>query len=534
MTVTTVQSEFDPVQVEVWRHLFSSIAEEMGAVLERTAHSPNIKERRDHSCAIFDRDGKLIAQAAHIPVHLGAMPLMMERLFGTIPWKPGVMWICNDPQHGGTHLPDFTLVMPIYLPDKSKELIGFVANRAHHADIGGLSPGSLPLSTELFHEGLIISPVPIVKGNRIDPYILTLICTNSRTPDERRGDLLAQISSNQVGSKRLVEMISRYGVDMVYHRIEEANHYSRHRIQSLIRGVTGTFEHADVMDSDGVGQVDIPIRIKLTLQDGRAIFDFTGTSPQVRGSINCTEAVTRSAGYYALRCLVGEEIPMNASTFSDIEVIAPHGTLINAGLNAAVAAGNVETSQRIVDVVFGALAKAFPGQIPADSQGTMNNLLVGGFDPIRNQPFAYYETVAGGAGASARSDGASAVQVHMTNTRNTPIEVIEMHYPLRVKSYHIRRNSGGIGLHDGGDGVVREIELLADCDVTVISERREHPPSGMNGGADGSCGTNEVTENGIIYHQPSKFSRKLNAGDTLSISTPGGGGFGTTARTRLT
>ncbi len=526
MTVSTEQIEFDPIQVEVWRHLFASVAEEMGSVLERTAHSPNIKERRDHSCAIFDRDGKLISQAAHIPVHLGAMPLMMQNLRSSITWKPGTMWICNDPQHGGTHLPDFTLVQAVFLPDTPREIIGFVANRAHHADIGGLSPGSLPLSTELFHEGLIIPPLPIVKGGKVDPHIVALICANSRTPDERRGDLLAQISSNKIGTTRLTELALKYGLETVYYRIAEANRYARLRIKSTLQRIDGCFEYDDVMESDGVGGIDIPLKVRLDLSDGRARFDFTGTSAQVRGSINCTEAVTRSACYYAIRCLVGEDIPMNDGTFADIEVITPPNSLVNSGLNAAVAAGNVETSQRIVDVVFGALSKAYPGRIPAASQGTMNNLLIGGYDPYRRQQFAYYETIAGGSGASAELFGATAVQVHMTNTRNTPIEVIEMHYPLRVRSYHIRRESGGIGVHNGGDGIVRELELLSDCHVTVISERRALQPYGLDGGESGKPGVNETTVDGAIIERPAKFTKTLKSGSIVTIKTPGGGGFG--------
>jgi N-methylhydantoinase B len=517
--------QIDPIQVEVWRHLFESVAEEMGATLERTAYSPNIKERRDHSCAIFDSEGRLLAQAAHIPVHLGAMPLMMDILRTTLIWKPGTMWLCNDPQHGGTHLPDLTLVAPVYV---GKQLAGFVANRAHHADIGGLAPGSLPLSTELFHEGLIIPPVRLVVGNKVQPDIAAIVCSNSRTSSERRGDLAAQVAANQIGIRRLTELFQRYGGAEVEKRAEEARRYSEAIIRAtLLTGIEGEFTFTDYLDDDGAGNSDIPITVTTRLEDGMVCFDFTGTAPETGGSVNATEAVTRSACYYVVRCLTTESVPMNAATFAPVKVIAPEGTLVNAQFPRAVAAGNVETSQRIVDVLFGALAQAFPDRVPAASQGTMNNLIIGGEDPFRNGRFAYYETICGGAGGSPVSGGASAIHTHMTNTRNTPIEALEMHYPLRVEEYSLREGSGGEGKHPGGTGVVRKVRLLAPAHVSLLAERRTHAPYGLAGGQDGLSGRNTIATPGETEEAvPGKFSAVCEADTVVTVETPGGGGWG--------
>jgi len=521
----------DPVAVEVWRHLLESIPEEMGATLERTAYSPNIKERLDHSCALFDADGRLVAQAAHIPVHLGAMPLMMDRLRHEIAWSPGSMWLCNDPRHGGTHLPDLTLVAPIYRPVGAArpELIGFAANRAHHADIGGLAPGSLPLSTELFHEGFIIPPVRLVARGRVQTDMLALLCANSRTGNERRGDLAAQVAANRIGERRYQELYERYGADEVLARQAEARAHAEAMVRAVLRSApVGIYRHEDVMEDDGAGNPDLPIRVTATIREGEIHFDFAGTAPETRGSINAPEAVTRSACYYVVRCLIDEEIPMNAGTFAAVSVDAPAGTLVNARFPRAVAAGNVETSQRIVDVLLGALAAAFPDRIPATSQGTMNNLLIGGEDPIRGTRFSYYETICGGAGASPSSPGASAVHTHMTNTRNTPIEALELHYPLRVRRYALREGSGGRGARKGGEGVIREIELLAPAHVSVVSERRRTAPPGLAGGCAAAAGRNVLA---LPAEPPAdaraKFSRELPVETVVTIETPGGGGHGT-------
>jgi N-methylhydantoinase B len=530
---------FDPVRVEVWRHLLASIAEEMGATLERTGYSPNIKERRDYSCALFDANGHLMAQAAHIPVHLGAMPLMMERLRHIVSWPPGTMWLCNDPAHGGTHLPDLTLVAPIYMPETSSTpssarkgipgvLIGFVANRAHHADIGGLVPGSLPLSTELYHEGLIIPPVRLVVGDRLQSDVMNFICTNSRTPSERRGDLAAQIAANRTGIRRFIELVAHYGREEVNLRSQETQQYAEAMVRArLRRAPEGEYHFMDYLDDDGIGQDDLTIHVRVRLKKERISFDFTGTAPEVPGSVNATEAVTRSACYYVVRCLVEEEVPMNAGAFAAVEVNAPEGTLVNAHPACAISAGNVETSQRIVDVLLGALAPAFPDCIPAASQGTMNNLMIGGYDPFRGSRYAYYETICGGAGGSPHAPGASAIHVHMTNTRNTPIEVLEAHYPLRVQECALRPGSGGAGRHPGGDGVVRSIELLAPAHVTLITERRRHAPYGLAGGEPGATGLNTLRlPDGTEQFLPSKFSGACETGSLITVATPGGGGWG--------
>ena len=532
----------DPIQVEVWRHLFASIAEEMGATLERTGFSPNIKERRDHSCALFDAEGRLLAQAAHIPVHLGAMPLMMERLRGALDWSPGAMWLCNDPAHGGTHLPDFTLVAPVFgtydrppttnhagathQSPPATHLLGFVANRAHHADIGGLAPGSLSQSSELFHEGLIIPPVRLVLRDRIQPDVMALVCANSRAPAERKGDLAAQVAANQTGVRRLRELVQRYGWPEFEERAAESRAYSEAAVRRLLaEAPAGDYEHADVLDDDGQGNNDLPIKVRATIAKAGIRFDFTGCAPEAPGSVNATEAVTRSACYYVVRCLLEEEIPMNAGAFAPIEVIAPPGTLVNARFPRAVAAGNVETSQRITDVVLGALARAFPDRIPAASQGTMNNLLIGGFDPIRQRGYAYYETIGGGTGGSPGGPGARAVHSHMTNTRNTPIEALEMHYPLRVLEYRIRLNTGGAGVHRGGDGMVRRIELLADAHVSIVSDRRRHAPPGLRGESGASGRNRIVAADELVKDLPGKCSQSCSAGTVVEVETPGGGGW---------
>jgi N-methylhydantoinase B len=516
--------KFDPAQVEVWRHLMASVADEMGATLERTAYSPNIKERLDHSCAIFDSAGRLLAQAAHIPVHLGAMPLMLQTLRHTLKWPAGTMWLCNDPRRGGTHLPDLTLVAPVR---DGRRLLGFVASRAHHADIGGLSPGSLPLSTELFHEGLVLSPIRLVERGKLRPDVLDLVCANSRTPHERRGDIAAQIAANEIGIRRMRDLVHRHGYPEFRKRAAESIAYAAEMIRRALAALpAGEYAASDVLDGDASGERVIRVRITIAPQED-AVFDFTGTSPQAHGSLNATEAITRSACYYVVRCLVGEEVPTNEGCFAPLTVIAPEGTVVNARFPAAVAAGNVETSQRIVDVVIAALAQAAPDRLPACSQGTMNNLTIGGFDTVRQRAFAYYETIAGGAGASPESSGASGIQTHMTNTRNTPVESLESHYPLRVLEYRINRGTGGRGLHSGGDGVVRSIQLLGSAQVTLISERRNHPPPGAAGGDPGTVGSASVQfPDGETREMPGKWSESLPAGAVVTVRTPGGGGWG--------
>lgn len=517
----------------------------MGATLERTAYSPNIKERLDHSCALFDAEGRLLAQAAHIPVHLGAMPLMIQSLLQSpiIDWQPGTMWLCNDPRMGGTHLPDITLVAPVYAqpptnllhafsPSTAPLLLGFVASRAHHADIGGMSPGSLPLSREAFQEGLIIPPVRLVIDGHVREEILNLVCANSRTPQERRGDLAAQIAANETGIGRFQSLVATHGLDTFSTRVRENIDYATCAVREAIRQLpAGVYEAEDLLDDDGTGQRDIRIAVKMSVsteREGEIGFDFTGSAPQVAGSLNATEAITRSACYYIVRCLAQEEIPTNEGCFVPVTVIAPEGTLVNARFPAAVAAGNVETSQRIVDVLLRALALAIPERVPAASQGTMNNLTIGGFDPARNRPFAYYETIAGGAGASPLGAGASALHTHMTNTRNTPTEALETHYPLRMLEYSIAASTGGGGYFPGGDGIIRRIELLAPCHVALLTERRTHAPFGANGGNEGTAGSNTIQAPAKVETEPlaGKWSGLCASGTVLTIQTPAGGGWG--------
>jgi N-methylhydantoinase B len=515
----------DPIAGEVFRHLFISVAEEMGITLERTGHSPNIKERRDHSCAIFDAGGLLVAQAAHIPVHLGAFPLMMSRLVPRFTWRRGDVVICNDPYLGGTHLPDISLITPVFSP--AGRLAGFVANRAHHADVGGAYPGSMAATTEVYQEGVIIPPLKLYEGGRLNDAVLSLLCRNVRTPEERRGDLAAQLAANATGSRRFEHLLHQYGAREVRLRIREAGRHAESTVRAVLGELpAGRYRFTDYLDDDGHGSGPLPIHVELWVEDGTLIVDFEGTAPQQKGSVNATLAVTHSAVYYALVCLLPRESTINHGAFVPVEIRAPAGTLVNARPPAAVAAGNVETSQRMVDALFGALAQALPERIPAASQGTMNNMTLGGIDAGAGGPWAYYETLGGGAGAAPQAPGISGIHCHMSNTRNTPAEALEYHYPLRVHRYELRSASGGQGAHAGGEGLVREIELLAPATVTLLTDRRERPPYGLQGGADGRPGLNEVRTEGEWRHAPAKGSFALPAGARLRISTPGGGGCG--------
>ena len=392
-----------------------------------------------------------------------------------------------------------------------------------------MTPGSLPLSTELFHEGLILSPVRLVERGKIREEIRELVCANSRTPQERHGDLAAQVGANETGIRRFQALLARYGAAQFAERTLENIAFAAHSIRAAVRLLPpGTYRASDILDDDGAGNLDIPIVLTLSITEAGGIhFDFTGTADQVRGSLNATEAITRSACYYVVRCLVQEEIPTNAGCFAGVEVTAPEGTLVNARFPAAVAAGNVETSQRIVDVCLRALAQAAPDRAPAASQGTMNNVTIGGFDLARARPYAYYETLAGGAGASPQGPGLSAVHSHMTNTRNTPAEVLESHYPLRVLDYAIADGTGGPGKYSGGDGLLRRVQLLAECRVSLLTERRLHSPFGAQGGANGSPGFNTLASpTGETEVLPGKWSGICAGGTVLTVQTPGGGGWG--------
>ncbi len=650
----------DPIELAVFKHLFHAIAEEMGATLRRTAFSPNIKERRDYSCAMFDCRGNVLAMGDHMPVHLGSMPMSVRAAIDELTLVPGDIAMLNDPFRGGTHLPDITVIAPVFIAaQKSRNLAAqhsrnltistsrriaapdsgtrdrrhapdfFVAARAHHADIGGAFAGSMGPSREIYQEGLRIPPVKIARAGEVDRDVLQLLLNNVRTPAEREGDLRAQLAACHTGISRLHELCERYGLA----RVQRAGHallgYSEHMMRAFLAAVpSGAYSAEDFLDDNGVdndpanafpqnhaandlapgadlppaagsashnmganacgvsvpsrtvgalprtiaqslpssvttyhnvGQ-DIDRRIRLAVRitfpsriSGQqpVIVDFTGSSPQVEGSINAVEAITWSACFYVFRCLLRDEIPATAGLMRPISVIAPAGTVVNARPPAAVAGGNVETSQRIVDVLLRALAQALPDRIPAASSGTMNNLTIGGIDDRRPtlspkpaermghpttgnlqlrtapSPFAYYETIAGGSGAGPTHGGVSGVHTHMTNSLNTPAEALEYSYPFRVTKYALRTGSGGDGQHRGGDGIVREIEVLTDATVTLLADRRETRPYGLAGGADGAPGRTEILRtNGSVEILPSKTSARLRRGDRIRIETPGGGGWG--------
>jgi N-methylhydantoinase B len=521
----------DPVAASIFQHLFASIAEEMGIALERSAYSPNIKERRDHSCALFDARGNLVAQAAHMPVHLGAFPLLMAELAPRFAWQPGDVAICNDPYVGGTHLPDVSLVSPVFAPEGTG-LAGFVASRAHHADIGGAYPGSMAPATEIYQEGVIIPPLLLARRGELDEGLLTLICRNVRTAEERRGDFAAQLAANHTGVGRFRALLERYGTSEALHRMAEARATGQLAMRSLLAEMpSGEFRFDDSLDDDGSGGGPVPIRVSAgKLGDGLRM-DFSGSAGQRRGSINATLAVTHAAVYYCLLCLLDEDVPLNQGCFDPIEIAAPAGTVVNARAPAAVAAGNVETSQRIVDTVLGALAQVFPDRVAAASQGTMNNLSLGGWNDGR--AWAYYETMGGGSGGAREAEGAAGIHCHMSNTRNTPVEALEYHYPLRVREYRVRDGSGGGGKHAGGCGLVREIELLEAASVALLADRRSSAPYGIGGGDPGAPGLDQVRLPGEDW-QPmgAKSTRALPAGARLRLASPGGGGWGRADRTR--
>ena len=532
----------DPIELEIFKNLYHSIAEEMGGALRRTAFSPNIKERRDYSCAVFDEDGEVIAMGDHMPVHLGSMPMSVRAAVQRLSLERGDIAMLNDPFCGGTHLPDITLVSPVHVDERRGKICKpdfFVASRAHHADVGGTYPGSMGLCREIYQEGLRIPPVKLVRAGVMDRDILALVLNNVRTPDEREGDLSAQIAACHTGATRLNEICRRYGLAHAKQLGRELLDYSEDMMRAFLsRAPHGEFRAEDFLDDDGVS--DRPVRIAVTITfrtsskargrrryEPAVIVDFTGTDPQVEGSVNAVEAITYSACFYVFRCLLAEDVPATAGLMRPIRVIAPAGTVVNARPPAAVAGGNVETSQRIVDVLLRALAQALPDHIPAAASGTMNNLTIGGIDPRTGEPFAYYETIAGGMGARPTKDGVSGVHTHMTNSLNTPAEALEYAYPLRVRRYGLRRESGGKGRYRGGDGIVREIEVLSEVEVTLLSERRKHGPFGLSGGDDGACGSAEIIrQNGARETLPGKFNVRLRPGERIRIATPGGGGWG--------
>ena len=505
--------KLDPLQLTVMANAFAMIAEEMGAVLVRGALSPNIRERRDASSALFDADGRMVAQAAHIPVHLGAMPESVRAVRACAP-KAGDVFLLNDPYAGGSHLPDLTLVQAI---GDGKRVIGFSAVRAHHADVGGMSPGSMPQgATELVQEGLVLPPVRLVKQGALDEELLRLVLANVRTPEERRGDLRAQLAACQAGARGWLALVEREGRARIGAAVNAVLDYTERRARARVAEL-GQISGAasDALEGDGVSQDEVPVAVRVsTRTKGVLRVDFTGSAPLVRGNVNCPASVTRAAAVFVLRTLMRDDVPTNDGIARALELVIPEGSALNARWPAAVAAGNVEMSQRITDTIFAALANAGV-PVPAQGQGTMNNVTFGG------SGWTFYETLGGGQGASAAGPGPSGVHVGMSNTLNTPVEALENAYPLRIVEYALRPETGGEGTHRGGDGVKRVYRALERCTVTLLTERRRLAPRGANGAGDGATGRNAVDEREL----PAKCRETLGAGSALTIATPGGGGW---------
>jgi N-methylhydantoinase B/oxoprolinase/acetone carboxylase alpha subunit len=524
----STRSKSNAADLEVFRNLFVSIADEMGTVLRRTAFSANIKERRDYSCAVYGPSGETIAMGDHMPVHLGAMPLSVQHALADFRLGPGDVVIVNDPFRGGTHLPDITAVSGVFTRRHSAADF-YVASRAHHADVGGMSPGSMPLAREIYQEGIRIPPVLLMRNGKVQQDVMRLVLANVRTPEEREGDLLAQVMSNRRGEARLLELASRYGLQRVHRSARELIDYSERVTRAMLTGIPdGEYAFEDFLDDDGITEEPVPIRVSLRIRRDEVTVDFAGSSPQVGGSVNANYAIAVSAAMYCFRCLIDADVPYNAGLLRPIRVLAPDRSVVNAGPPAAMAAGNVETSQRITDVILGALAKALPDRIPAASAGTMTNLSFGGWDARRHKPFAYYETIAGGMGASHHGPGRSATHSHMTNSWNTPVEAFEHLYPVRVRAYRIRPNSGGKGKFDGGDGIVRELEFLEPADVTILSDRHGRGPYGLAGGTNGMPGECSIHGRELPSGRklPSKTRVSIGRGESLRMETPGGGGWG--------
>jgi len=536
----------DPVELEVFKHLFHAIAEEMGAALRRTAFSPNIKERRDYSCAVFNGDGDVLAMGDHMPVHLGSMPMSVTAAIEQLDLAPGDVAMLNDPFRGGTHLPDITVVAPVFVGPTIKKKRGkagptfYVAARAHHADVGGTYAGSMGPCRDIYQEGFRIPPVKLVRAGEMDRDVLALLLNNVRTPEEREGDLRAQLAACYTGATRLLELCERYTLKRVQAAGKDLLLYSEEMMRAFLRELPrGSYAAEDFLDDDGMGAGPIRIAVRITFpaQGRRAaesrrpavIVDFTGSSPQVEGSINAVQAITFSACFYVFRSLQHEDVPATAGLMRPIQLVAAEGSVVNAVSPAAVAGGNVETSQRIVDVLLRAMAQVLPGRVAAASSGTMNNLTIGGMDErsMTPVPFAYYETIAGGSGGSAAHAGVSGVHTHMTNSLNTPAEALEYAYPFRITHYGLRPESGGEGEHRGGDGIIREIEVLADATVTVLGDRRRLRPYGLAGGSEGQPGqTSIVHHDGSVERLPGKSSARLRKGERVRVESPGGGGWG--------
>ncbi len=516
----------DGVELEILRLLLVAATEQMGHTLARTGYSANIKERRDFSCALFTADGRLLCQAAHVPVHLGSMPASVEAALVAFP-RPaaGDVILLNDPFAGGTHLPDITMIAPVCLGGR---VVALACNRAHHADVGGLTSGSMPVSSSIFHEGIRIPPVRWIEAGVENVGVLALLLANVRTPAERVGDLRAQRAANAVGARAVIELIERYGEAALTRLAEGLLDYGERVMRRTLAEIPdGVYAFDDVMDNDGVGDAPVPLRVTLTIAGEEATVDFAGSSPRVAGCINCPAAVTHSAVRYVFAALVGERLPHNAGAYRPIRVLLPEDCVLNARFPSAVVGGNVETSQRVVDLLLGALARVVPQRVCAASAGTMSSLSLGGVDPRSGRRFTHYETIGGGMGAWPGGDGESAVQTHMTNTMNTPVEALEMAFPLRVTGYAVAEGSGGAGRFRGGDGMVREIEALAEMDGALLAERYRFRPWGLAGGAPGNTGSATIIDtDGRETALPPKAPIHLRPGQRLRITTPGGGGAG--------
>jgi len=517
----------DPVTLEVLRNQLEGVAEEMGQVLIRGAYSPNITERQDCSTALFDADGRMVAQAEHIPVHLGAMPEAVAAVRERDP-EPGDVFVLNDPFTGGTHLPDVTLVSSLSLDG---DVVGFAVSRAHHADVGGMAPGSMPAGArEIQQEGLRIPPLRLVDGGERVEDVLDLIFANVRTPAERRADLEAQLAANERAGDRLRELADEHGRDRLERAFDAVIDYSRERMTAAIDDLPdGTYEAEDVLEGDGVTDADVPIRTAVTVDGGSLAVDFAGSAPQVDGNCNAPLAVAKSAVYFVVRCVTDPEIPPNHGCYEPVSVSVPEGSILDPDPPAAVVGGNVETSQRVTDVVLAALGEAAPDRVTAGSQGTMNNLTIGarggggasdGDGPAPS--FTYYETIGGGFGARPDADGMDGVQVGMTNTLNTPVEALEAAYPLRVERYAFRPDSGGDGRHRGGLGLERRVRIETAATVSLLTERRRHAPAGIEGGEPGATGENLIDGDAVA----AKTTVDVEAGTTVAVRTPGGGGYG--------
>jgi N-methylhydantoinase B len=535
----------DSVRLEVFRHLFTALAEEMGAALRGAAYSPNIKERRDYSCALFDGAGQVVAMGDHMPVHLGAMPMSVQAAIEQYPdLGPGDVVVLNDPFQGGTHLPDITLVAPVFVTAKGVRArgrsgvrasrgrrIAFLSVRAHHADVGGIAAGSMPLAREIYQEGLRLPPVLLLQNGERNPDVWRIIAANVRTPGEREGDLGAQVGSIARGEQRLLEMVRTRGEAEVRTAMSALIAYGDRLVRAGLELIPdGEYEAEDALEDDGFGNGPLPICARLHVRGDELTVDFAGTAGQTVGGVNAVAAITTSAVRYVVRCIIeaklGQSLPAGGGEMKSVHIVLPERSIVNAAPPASVAAGNVETSQRITDVLLRAFTQALPDLMPALSQGTMNNLTVGGIDPRTNEPFAYYETMGGGMGASPQRPGLSGVHVHMSNSLNTPIEALEHAYPLRIARYEIRRNSGGAGKHSGGNGLRRDVLLLADGDVSLLSEHRIDGPAGAAGGGAGAAGQNSLLRAGHEENLPAKATFRARAGDVLSIRSPGGGGWG--------